>query len=158
MANEKRLIDVNANLARLNKEWWMWQEAEQAAIRMFLSKAKTVVAVEVSRLGKLGKLMMPYKGCPRGRMGPSGCDGDKMHITELDPIEDIDGNLWIPVLADDLKELKARVANAVEVVRCKDCKKHRDVPNCEDVICKRYNTFKEPLHFCSYGERKTNEG
>lgn len=47
--------------------------------------------------------------------------------------------------------------DAVEVVRCKDCKEHRDVPDCEDVICKRYNTFKDPLHFCSYGERRNNE-
>ena len=30
---------------------------------------------------------------------------------ELDAIEDIDGNLWVPVLSDDLNEMKERNRN-----------------------------------------------
>ena len=74
-----------------------------------IDNADDVDAVEVSRLGELGRLMMPYSGCPRGRMGHRGCAGSgetTVTVMELDAIEDIDGNLWIPVLADDLKELE----------------------------------------------------
>lgn len=75
-----------------------------------------VDAVEVRRLGKLGRLMMPYKGCPRGRMGARGCSGEDFRAIELDPIMDVDGNRWIPVLEEDLCDMKARVDNTVKVV------------------------------------------
>jgi hypothetical protein len=80
-----------------------------------------VEAVEVSQLGELGRLMMPYKGCPRGRMGARGVYGGEENQTEfevmaLDAIEDIEGDRWVPVLAEDLNNLKVRLNNAVEVV------------------------------------------
>jgi hypothetical protein len=73
-----------------------------------------VDAVEVSRLGKLGRLMMPYKGCPRGRMGARGAYGGKeiqtqFEVMALDAIEDTEGDRWVPVLAEDLNNLKARI-------------------------------------------------
>ena len=59
--------------------------------------------------------------------------------------------------------------NAVEVVRCKDCKKGRPIDRtkspekyfkddcvvceCEDVVGDEPMIYK-PTHFCSYGERK----
>ena len=65
--------------------------------------------------------MMPYKGCPRGRMGARGVYGGEEIQTEfevmaLDAIEDIEGDRWVPVLAEDLNNLKARLNNVVEVV------------------------------------------
>ena len=47
-----RLINLDKELARLQKETWMRAEAETSVIRMFLSKAKEVDAVEVVRCGK----------------------------------------------------------------------------------------------------------
>lgn len=45
----------------------------------------------------------------------------------------------------------------VRVVRCKDCGYHRDYDGntTGEVICKRFNTFREPDFYCAYGERKT---
>lgn len=45
-------------------------------------------------------------------------------------------------------------ADVVEVVRCKDCKYHRDLTG--GVECKRLDGLLMPLpnDFCSYGERK----
>ena len=48
MANEKRLIDLDATLKRLEKESF-WIDPVKSCIRMFLSKAKLVDAVEVVR-------------------------------------------------------------------------------------------------------------
>ena len=43
---EKRLIDLDANLKRLEKEPW-WSDEVKSCIRMFLAKAKVVDAVPV---------------------------------------------------------------------------------------------------------------
>ena len=107
-------------------------------VASWLNEAPEVDAVEVSRLGKLGRLMMPYQGCPRGRFGERGCSGDGrayFTVMELDAIVDVDGNRWIPVLDSDLDALKDKKKNAVEVVhgrweqaeyhgfvRCDQCK------------------------------------
>lgn len=105
MGNKSRLIYLDEALAATYKEVW-FSESEAAAIRSFLLKLPRVDAVEISRLGRLGKLMMPYEGCPRGKIGPSGSTGDSSdqtrRITTLDVITDIDGNRWIPVLDTDL--------------------------------------------------------
>lgn len=62
-----------------------------------------------------------------------------------------------------LDELIARIwsiptVDAAEVVRCRDCGYHRDYDGNDtgEVICKRFNTFREPDFYCSYGERKDN--
>ena len=98
-----------------------------------------VDAVEVSRLGKLGRLMMPYKGCPRGRMGARGIYGGEEiqtepEVMELDAIEDIEGDRWVPVLAEDLNNLKARLNNAVEVVHGRWV----EIPSLMDLPWKKY--------------------
>lgn len=100
-----------------------------------------VDAVEVNRPGKLGRLMMPYKGCPRGHMGARGCSGEDFRAIELNPIVDVDGNRWVPVLEEDLCDMKARVDDTVKVVhgrwelypssmyrRCSVCKMEYDRP------------------------------
>ena len=90
MANEKRLIDLDATLQRLEKESW-WLDSVKSCIRMFLAKAKLV--------------------------------------------------------------------DAVEVVRCKDCKHCIYISYaCGDVRCGKLHTdYIKENDFCSYGERKDNE-
>ena len=122
MANEVRLIDANdlseelsslsvminglrAGKGVLNEFMKQFRES----VLRIVDEQPTVDAVEASRLGDLGRLMMPYIGCPRGRMG-ARCDG---RIIELDPITDVEGDIWVPVLEEDLNFLKAK---AVEVV------------------------------------------
>jgi hypothetical protein len=41
------------------------------------------------------------------------------------------------------------------VVHCKNCAMHRDWDGntTGEVICKRFNTFREPDFYCAYGER-----
>lgn len=110
---EKWLIDANEAYEAVTD--LSGQADTKSAYAAFWKAGKVIQnlhavdAVEVSRLGELGRLMTPYSGCPRGRMGPR-VDGG---ITELDPIEDIEGDRWVPVLEDDLNRLKA---NVVEVV------------------------------------------
>lgn len=119
MATERRLIDAND----VKREIWntdcdVYEFCEGCVTNMGISRVElddaidrvpTVDAVEVSRLGELGRLMMPYEGCPRGRMGRRGDGG----IAELDPIKDIEGDRWIPVLEDDLDLLKEKAAEVV---------------------------------------------
>ena len=121
MANEKRLINANDLIAEINEAISniAFTSPYQSDISTMVSgmervldiveASPTVDAVEASRLGDLVRLMMPYKGCPRGRMGARG-DG---RIIELDPIKDVEGDIWVPVLEEDINFLKAK---AVEVV------------------------------------------
>lgn len=54
---------------------------------------------------------------------------------------------------DDIAEellLKSKTIDAVEVVRCKDCKKYRTEACAMDEFC---NTKPDDYDFCSYGER-----
>ena len=65
----------------------------------------------------------------------------------------IDKNGLGYVIGSQLKDYinKQPTADVVEVVRCKDCKHSND----DGTIC-RYSIGRtvEPIHFCSYGERK----
>lgn len=77
------------------------EEVEQTIV-----EAPAVEAVPVERLGKLGKLMMPYKGCPRGPMGRMGSPATmKDEAFVMDIITDVDGGKWIPVQESVLHEL-----------------------------------------------------
>lgn len=126
-----RLIDADAliasihgSLQELRNIYEMFEDGEKKIIcnsqiitlleTLFrVREQPTVDAVEVNRLGRLGRLMMPYKGCPRGRMGEAGDAGSEMGIRELDPVTDIEGDVWIPVLAEDLRRLKDKVCKPV---------------------------------------------
>ena len=59
-----------------------------------------------------------------------------------------------------LKYLESRpTVDAVEVIRCKDCKKwfrHTEVDR-ERGECRRYQTTKHETGYCDRGERKDNE-
>lgn len=48
--------------------------------------------------------------------------------------------------------------DAVEVVRCKDCKHRADVLDCGNYLCNRKMLgMVRPNDFCSFGERKDND-
>ena len=77
---------------------------------------------------------------------------------------DFGGEFWDEaVLASDIKN--APTVDAVEVVRCKDCKHHyweqepchgKSVHYCELPHMRGVEVFKE--FFCYYGERKVGDG
>ena len=148
MANEQRLIDADALWGEVEKSQRnnphvdgrvkINHRQEHDHFLKMIFDAPTVDAVEASRLGYLGRLMMPYKGCPRGRMGARG-DG---RIIELDPIKDVEGDIWVPVLEEDLNFLKAK---AVEVVhgRWVDAREY-----CGDYMCSNCDAL--------YGTNKFN--
>lgn len=70
--------------------------------------------IEADCLGRVGRLMLPYKGCPRGPIGRLGMAGGKTQdkkailIEELccmDTFGDVDGNVWRPVREEVLQEV-----------------------------------------------------
>ena len=150
-------------------------EPGECNVMGWVSELPTVDAVPVEKLGKFGKLFLPYKGCPRGRVGRMG-DG---HLEEealfWGTIEDVDGGRWVPVVEAVLLELieKAKSAvDAVAVVRCRDCKhwhsetgwcNHHshfitdDGEACHPWESANWKTFEEN-DFCSYGERRGDDG
>ena len=63
------------------------------------------------------------------------------------------------VYVQDIDE--APTVDAVEVVRCKDCKHWlKDVPGCTDTVgrCEWANYMVGGSGYCVYGERKDNDG
>ena len=98
---EQRLINVKP---LMTSGWHLVQTGESNTYiqSMSLADVPVVDAVSISRLGELGRLLIPYKGCPRGRLGEQVYN----HLTKLDPIEDVDGNRWITVLEDDLSYIE----------------------------------------------------
>ena len=56
---------------------------------------------------------------------------------------------------------KAPAVDAVEVVRCKDCKRWlKDVPGCTDFVgrCEFANYMVGATGYCVYGERRADDG
>ena len=119
--------------------------------------------IEADRLGRVGRLMLPYKGCPRGPIGRLGMAGGKTQdkkailIEELccmDTFEDVDGNVWRPVQEEVLQEVIEMLRNMEETVHCKDC----DVPHNRWIGCRNLNGLIPPPDFyCAYGERKIDK-
>ena len=119
--------------------------------------------IDADRLGRVGRLMLPNKGCPRGPMGRLGMAGGKTQdkkailIEELccmDTFEDVDGNVWRPVQEEVLQEVIEILRKVVEVVRCKDC----DVPHNRWTGCPYLNGLIPPPDFyCAYGKRKIDK-
>ena len=46
--------------------------------------------------------------------------------------------------------------DAVEVVRCKDCKQHIETKAENVAYCQKFNRFMKVDDFCSYGERRND--
>ena len=53
---------------------------------------------------------------------------------------------------------KQPTVDAVEVVRCKDCKHALEITCSTNLACSKLVNWRavDPNHFCSYGERKDN--
>lgn len=66
-----------------------------------------------------------------------------------------DGHNWneLCVTQDDIEDTPT--IDAVEVVRCKDCKHYEENDGC-GWLDYDYVTMMKPEDFCSYGERKTD--
>jgi len=89
----------------------------------FLEIVPAVDAVPVESLGKIGKLFLPYKGCPRGHVGRMGVPATlEEEALQWGVITDVDGGRWVPVVEDVLHELieKAKTVDVVEDVRLID--------------------------------------
>lgn len=76
-------------------------------------------------------------------------------------LSDVSGNYYgyaDVVFVDDIENAPA--VDAVEVVRCKDCKhgmkSHLQPRHTKNYLCRHSweGEYHEPDHFCSYGERK----
>ena len=104
--------DLMSRSALLKKKREM--ELEFAVTERDIESAPAVDAVPVEKLGKFGRLFLPYKGCPRGRVGRMG-DG---HLEEealfWGTIEDVDGGRWVPVVEAVLLELIEKAKSAVD--------------------------------------------
>lgn len=86
-----------------------------------IDEAPSVDAVQVEKLGKFGKLMMPYEGCSRGHVGRMGLPATlENEALSFGIITDVDGGRWVPVVEDVLHELIAKAkANDPESLRPK---------------------------------------
>lgn len=97
---------------------------------LYIKRIPAADVVEIDRLGKVGQLMLPYDGCPRGRVGRLGCSGGEEEKTALivrelcymDTFEDADGNVWRPVQEEVLRDVIEMLRNMKHVIQCKDCK------------------------------------
>ena len=83
-------------------------------MRKELDTVPAADVIEADCLGRVGRLMLPCKGCPRGPIGRLGMAGGKAQdkkailIKELccmDTFEDVDGNVWRPVQEEVLQEV-----------------------------------------------------
>lgn len=91
-----------------------------AIVKAALENAPAADAVPIEMLGKWGKLLLPYKGDPRGPVGRMG-DG---HLEEealyWGVVTDADGGRWVPVQEAVLLELiEKEKANGRESLRPK---------------------------------------
>lgn len=53
---------------------------------------------------------------------------------------------------------KAPTIDAVEVVRCRECKRHRKEGCIDMVWCGKWGSQRLPDDYCSYGERREPDG
>lgn len=138
-----------------NKEWCKNME--------LIEDAPSISAVPVEKLGKLGKLMLPYSGCPRGPVGRMEDGNLEKEALFFGEITDEDGGKWVPVLKEVLLELieKAKenstAVDGVKLVRCGNCKHWmKDVAGCTKNVgrCEFANYFVGFNGYCVYGEGK----
>lgn len=86
-----------------------------SVIRRVLRQVPAVDAVPVERLGKIGKLFIPYSGCPRG---PVGRMGEPVTLAEeamfWGVIVDEDGTRFVPVVEEVLHELIEKASAVID--------------------------------------------
>lgn len=89
-------------------------EPGECNVMEVLDEQPTVDAVPVERLGKIGKLFLPYEGCPRGHVGRMGAPATlEEEALYWGVITDVDGGRWVPVVEDVMHELIEK-ANAAD--------------------------------------------
>lgn len=67
----------------------------------------------VERMGNFGRLFVQYSGDPRGQMGHRGNRNDEIeNATMFSTIEDVEGDVWRPVLERVLQSLIQRTKKA----------------------------------------------
>lgn len=74
----------------------------------------------MDRLGKFGKLFLDYRGCPMGHKGePCGVSLEEA-VFQVPELQDVEGDRWVPVLADQLHRLVDRAKLAQEWISVAD--------------------------------------
>lgn len=74
----------------------------------------------MDRLGKFGKLFLDYRGCPMGHKGePCGVSLEEA-VFQMPELQDVEGDRWVPVLADQLHRLGDRAKLAQEWISVAD--------------------------------------
>lgn len=124
-----------------------------------LDTIPAVDAVPVEMLGEWGKLLLHYKGDPRGQVGRM-CDG---HLEEealhWGVVTDADGGRWVPVQEAVLLELIEK-AKERGVVHCCECGFRDTCKRVIEIIPRRgeIGSLGGHLHFCEYGKRRDDDG
>lgn len=124
-----------------------------------VKRQPAVDAVPVEVLGKWGKLILPYKGDPRGpvgRMGDAHLEEEALH---WGVVTDADGGRWVPVYEAVLLELIEK-AKERGVVHCCECEFHDTCKRVIEIIPRRgeIGSLGGHLHFCEYGKRRSDDG
>lgn len=144
MATVKRLIDANAIKYTEYRSGGGRDYPEDIVTKEEIARMPTVNAVPVERLGSLGKLLIDYKGCPRGQVGRACGVSMEEELTAMDPIIDVDGGKWIPVYADALYDFIEKFKKLVEIPDCTKCAFNQGIAywhQCEKCLGEAKNNF-----------------
>lgn len=83
------------------------------------------------------------------------------YIERGDVIKIINHEKIIPLIHREILQEKVKLqptADVVEVVRCKDCRYYKHTVIGDQMACVRQTAYKKPTDYCSYGERKCDNG
>ena len=96
----------------------------------------------VERMGNFGRLFVQYSGDPRGQMGHRGNRNDEIeNATMFSTIEDVEGDVWRPVLERVLQSL---------IQRTKKAEQERDaaIADIKHIVCDLYEDDVLCKEFC----------
>lgn len=96
----------------------------------------------VERMGNFGRLFVQYSGDPRGQMGHRGNRNDEIEdATMFSTIEDVEGDVWRPVLERVLQSL---------IQRTKKAEQERDaaIADIKHIVCDLYEDDVLCKEFC----------
>ena len=128
-------------------------------IRTFIEEAPAAKAVPLEVLGEWGKLLLPYKGDPRGPVGRMGDAHLEEEALYWGVVTDADGGRWVPVYEAVLLELIEK-AKERGVVHCCECEFHDTCKRVIEIIPRRgeSGSLGGHMHFCEYGKRRVDDG
>ena len=124
-----------------------------------VKRQPAVDAVPVEMLGKWGKLLLPYKGDPRGQVGRMGNGRLEEEALFWGVVTDADGGRWVPVQEAVLLELIEK-AKERGVVHCCECGFQDTCKRVIEITPRRgeSGSLGGHLHFCEYGKRRDEDG